>query len=129
LTADPAPGAPVPPIVPPVDGFLFLDKEKFAASFAADLPADVARFMANSQVPWGVDALAGVISRPAWRDKPSWYLVASDDHMIPPPAQRAMADRAGATVSEVAASHSVYVSQPQATVDIIKLAALGASGS
>jgi pimeloyl-ACP methyl ester carboxylesterase len=129
LTADPPPGAAVPPIVPPVDGFLFLDKEKFAASFAADLPADVARFMADSQVPWGVDALGGVISRPAWRDKPSWYLVATDDHMIPPPAQRAMADRAGATVREIAASHSVYVSQPQATVDIIKLAALGAAGS
>jgi pimeloyl-ACP methyl ester carboxylesterase len=129
LTADPAPGAPVPPIVPPVDGFLFLDKEKFAASFAADLPADLARFMADAQVPWSVDALGGVISRPAWRDKPSWYLVATDDHMIPPPVQHAMADRAGATVSEIAASHSVYVSQPQATVDIIKQAALGAAGS
>jgi pimeloyl-ACP methyl ester carboxylesterase len=125
LTANPPPGAAVPPILPPVDGFLFLDKEKFAASFAADVPADLARFMANSQVPWGVDALGGVISRPAWRDKPSWYLLATDDHMIPPPAQRAMADRAGATVREVAASHSVYVSQPQATADIIKQAASG----
>jgi pimeloyl-ACP methyl ester carboxylesterase len=123
LIADPPPGAPVPPILAPVDGFLFLDKDKFAASFAADLPADLARFMADSQVPWGVNALGGAVSRPAWRDKPSWYLVASDDHMIPPPAQRAMADRAGATVSEVAASHSVYVSQPRATSDIIKQAA------
>jgi pimeloyl-ACP methyl ester carboxylesterase len=129
LTADPPPGAAVPPILPPVDGFLFLDKEKFAASFAADLPADLARFMAEAQVPWGVDALGGVISRPAWRDKPSWYLVATDDHMIPPPAQRAMADRAGATVSEVAASHSVYVSQPRATADLIRQAARGTTGS
>jgi pimeloyl-ACP methyl ester carboxylesterase len=129
LIADPPPGAPVPPILPPVDGFLFLDKVKFAASFAADLPADLATFMADAQVPWGVDALGGAISRPAWRDKPSWYLVATDDRMIPPPAQRAMADRAGSTVSEVAASHSVYVSQPRATADLIKQAAQGSAES
>jgi pimeloyl-ACP methyl ester carboxylesterase len=125
LIADPPPGAPVPPILPPVDGFLFLDKDKFAASFAADLPADLARFMADAQVPWGVDALGGSISRPAWRDKPSWYLVATDDRMIPPPAQRAMADRAGSTVSEVAASHSLYVSQARVAADVIKQAAQG----
>jgi pimeloyl-ACP methyl ester carboxylesterase len=123
LIADPPPGAPVPPILPPVDGFLFLDSEKFHASFAADLPEAEARFMADSQVPWGVDALGGVVTRPAWREKPTWYLVATDDHMIPPPAQRAMADRAGAIVSEVAASHSLYVSQAQATADVIKQAA------
>lgn len=96
LIAGPPPGAPVPPILPPRDGFLFLDREKFAASFAADLPADEARFLADSQVPWSVDALGGTVTRPAWRAKPSFYLVATDDHMIPPPAQRAMADRAGA---------------------------------
>jgi len=123
LIADPPPGAPVPPILPPVDGFLFLDKEKFAASFAADLPAGQAAFMADSQVPWGVDALGGTISEPAWRSTPSWYLVASDDRMIPPPAQRAMAERAGAAVSEVSASHSLYVSQAGATADVIKQAA------
>jgi pimeloyl-ACP methyl ester carboxylesterase len=126
LIADPPPGAPVPPIQPPVDGFLFLDKTKFAAAFAADLPADVARFMADSQVPWGVDALAGTVTTPAWRSKPCWYLVATDDQMIPPPAQRAMADRAGATVAEIAASHSLYLSQAKATADLIKRAA-GAS--
>ncbi|MDT4922448.1 MAG: hypothetical protein QOG01_161 [Pseudonocardiales bacterium] len=129
LIADPPPGAPVPPILAPVDGFLFLDKDKFAASFAADLPAELARFMADSQVPWGVNALGGAISRPAWRDKPSWYLVATDDRMIPPPAQRAMADRAGSTVSEVAASHSVYVSQARATAEVIKQAAQTLTGS
>ena len=123
LIAHPAPGAPVPPILPPQDGFLFLDKAKFAASFAADVDPAEAAFMADSQLPWGVAALSGQITAPAWKAKPSWYLVASDDHMIPPPAQRAMADRAGATVREVAASHSVYVSQPQATVDLIKEAA------
>jgi pimeloyl-ACP methyl ester carboxylesterase len=125
LIADPPPGAPVPPILPPQDGFLFLDRDKFAASFAADVPAKEASFMADSQVPWGVDALAGAVTDPAWRTKPSWYLVASDDHMIPPPAQHAMAERAGATVDEVAGSHAVYVSQPAAVVALIKKAASG----
>ena len=123
LIADPPPSAPVPPILPPVDGFLFLDRERFAASFAADLPADDAAFMADSQVPWGVEALNGAISEPAWRTRPSWYMVASDDRMIPPPAQRAMSERAGSTVVEEAGSHSIYVSQPRATADLIKLAA------
>jgi pimeloyl-ACP methyl ester carboxylesterase len=123
LIADPPPGAPVPPILPPQDGFLFLDQEKFHASFAADLPAERAAFLAHSQVPWGVDALAGVVSEPAWRVTPSWYLVATDDHMIPPPAQRAMAERAGATVSEVPGSHAIYESQPAAVADLIKQAA------
>jgi pimeloyl-ACP methyl ester carboxylesterase len=123
LIADPPPGAPVPPILPPQDGFLFLDREKFGASFAADLPAKQAGFMADSQVPWGVDALGGQVSDPAWRSKPSWYLVASDDRMIPPPAQRAMAERAGATVVEAAGSHSIYVSQPAVVAGLIEEAA------
>jgi pimeloyl-ACP methyl ester carboxylesterase len=119
LIADPPPGAPVPPILPPVDGFLLLDREKFAESFAADLPPGQAAFLADSQVPWGVDALGGSVTDPAWRTKPSWYLVASDDRMIPPPAQRAMAERAGATVTEVAGSHAIYVSRPDAVASII----------
>ena len=123
LIADPPPGAPVPPILPPADGFLFLDREKFAESFAADLPAADAAFMADSQVPWGVEALNGAISDPAWRSKPSWYLIATDDRMIPPPAQRAMSGRAGSTVTEQAGSHSIYLSQPHATVELIKQAA------
>jgi pimeloyl-ACP methyl ester carboxylesterase len=127
LIADPPPGAPVPPILPPQDGFLFLDREKFAESFAADLPAELAAFMADSQVPWGLEALNGTISEPAWRSKPSWYLVASDDRMIPPPAQRAMSERAGSTVTEAAGSHSIYVSQPRATADLIEQAAQEAS--
>ncbi|MCW2807883.1 MAG: Pimeloyl-ACP methyl ester carboxylesterase [Marmoricola sp.] len=122
LIANPPPGAPVPPILPPRDGFLFLDREKFHASFAGDLSASEAAFMADSQVPWGVDALGGTVSEPAWRSKPSWYLVASDDQMIPPPAQRAMSERAGSTVTEVRGSHSVYVSQPTAVAELIKRA-------
>ncbi|MEU0565044.1 alpha/beta hydrolase [Nonomuraea sp. NPDC005983] len=123
LIADPPPGAPVPPILPPVDGFLFLDRDKFHGSFAADLPDQVAAFMADAQVPWGVDALGGTVTEPAWRHKPSWYLVATEDRMIPPPAQRAMAERAGATVVEVIGSHAVYVSQPAAVAGLIRQAA------
>jgi pimeloyl-ACP methyl ester carboxylesterase len=123
LVADPAPGAPVPPILPPVDGFLFLDRDKFAASFAGDLPAEDAAFLADSQVPWGLEALGGPITEPAWRTKPSWYLVATDDHMIPPPVQHQMAERAGSTVTEAAGSHAIYVSQPAAVADLIKKAA------
>ena len=82
---NPAPGAPVPPILPPQDGFLLLDQAKFAASFAADVEERTASFMAASQVPWGVNALAGEVTAPAWKTKPSWCLVASDDRMIPPP--------------------------------------------
>jgi pimeloyl-ACP methyl ester carboxylesterase len=123
LIANPPPGAPVPPILPPQDGFLFLDRDKFADSFAADVPAELAAFMADSQVPWGVEALNGAVSEPAWRSKPSWYLVASDDRMIPPPAQRAMSERAGSTVIEAPGSHSIYVSQPHVTAELIAQAA------
>src|SRR5437870_3750147 len=123
LIANPPAGAPVPPILPPEDGYLFLDRAKFVASFAADVDRATAAFMADSQVPWGVDALAGAVSEPAWKTKPSYYLVASDDKMIPPPAQRKMAERAKAQVSEVPGSHSVYVSKPRAVAEIIDKAA------
>ncbi len=123
LIANPPPDAPVPPILPPRDGFLLLDREKFHASFAGDVGDDQAAFMADSQVPWGVEALAGAITEPAWRSKPSWYLVTTEDRMIPPPAQREMSARAGSTVVEIAASHSVYVSQPKAVAELIEKAA------
>jgi pimeloyl-ACP methyl ester carboxylesterase len=123
LLAGLPPGGPVPPILPPQDGFLFLDRDKFASSFAADVPAREAAFMADSQVPWGVEALNGEVSEPAWRSKPSWYLVATDDRMIPPPLQRTMAERAGSTVAEEAGSHSIYIAQPQAVATLIAQAA------
>ena len=113
---------PAPPILPPQDGFLFLDREKFHDSFAADVDAELAAFMADSQVPWGVDALEETISEAAWANKPSWYLIATDDRMIPPPAQREMSERAGSTVEEAAGSHSIYVSQPEAVADLVKKA-------
>ena len=123
LIANPAPGAPVPPILPPVNGFLMLDKNKFAASFAADVPPERAAFLANSQVPWGVDALAGEVTEAAWKAKPSWYLVATEDKMIPPDAQRAMSKRAGATVVETRGSHAIYESKPAAVASLIDNAA------
>ena len=123
LIKDPPPGAPVPPILPPQDGYLLLDNAKFASSFAGDVNAEKAAFMADSQVPWGVEALSGKISEPAWKKKPSWYLIATDDKMIPPDAQRAMSKRAGSTVVEVKGSHAIYVSQPKAVASLIEQAA------
>ena len=123
LIKDPPPGAPVPPILPPQDGYLLLDKVKFPASFAGDVAAAKAAFMADSQVPWGMAALSGAITEPAWRMKPSWYLLATEDRMIPPDAQRLMSKRAGSTVVEVKGSHAIYVSQPQAVASLIAQAA------
>ena len=123
LIATPPPGAPVPPIQPPKDGYLFLDRTQFAAAFAADVETDAASFMADSQVPWGVAALTGAVTEPAWRSKPSYYLVATEDKMIPPPAQRAMAGRAHARVTEVPGSHAIYVSKPAEVAEIIQQAA------
>src|SRR5215210_8128058 len=122
LIADPPPGAPVPPILPPQDGFLFLDKEEFPASFAADVEAEHAAFMADSQVPWGVGALAGEVSEPAWESRPSWYLVATADRMIPPDAQRFMSKRTGSTVVEAEGSHAIYVSKPAPVAELIQTA-------
>jgi len=118
---------PQPPILPPQDGFLLLDRDQFAAAFAADVAPDLAAFMADAQVPWGVEAPEGAISDPAWRGKPSWYLVATEDHMIPPPSQRTMAARIGATVTEAAGSHAIYVSQPTPVAKLITQAAQSAS--
>ena len=123
LISNPPPGAPVPPILPPKDGFLLLERTKFAASFAADVSAEKAAFMANSQVPWGVAALGGAVTEPAWKAKKSWYLVATNDKIIPPPAQRSMAQRAGSTVVETTGSHAVYVSKPEAVAELIEQAA------
>ena len=127
LIKDPPPGASVPPILPPQNGFLMLDKSKFAASFAADLDPEVAAFRAESQVPWGIGALEGKVSRPAWRTKPSWYLVATDDKMIPPPAQRAMSQRAGAKVVEAPGSHAIYESKPGVVAELIEEATRAAT--
>ncbi len=123
LIKNPPPGAPVPPILPPQNGYLFLDKAKFHESFAGDVDAEDAAFMADAQVPWGVDALGGEVTSPAWKVKPSYYLVATEDKMIPPDAQRFMSKRAGADVTEERGSHAIYVSKPKAVAALIELAA------
>lgn len=125
LIANPPPGAPVPAILPPKDGYLFLDNAKFAASFAGDVDPKTAAFMADAQVPWGVDALGGAVTEPAWKSKPSWYLQVRDDRMIPYPAQQFMAKRVDATVAEVPGSHAIYVSNPRAVAELIERAANG----
>ncbi|MFO1141517.1 MAG: alpha/beta hydrolase [Amaricoccus sp.] len=123
LIANPPAGAPVPPILPPVAGHLLLDKAKFAAAFAADVDPVKAAFMADSQTPWGLEAVGGEVGEPAWKSKPSWYLVATEDQIIPPDAQRGMSKRAGSTVVEVPGSHAVYVSKPGAVAELIEAAA------
>ena len=125
LGANPPPGAPVPPFLPPKDGYVSLDIAKFPASFAADVKPDVAKFMAASQVPFGVPALQGAVTDPAWKVKPSWFIVTKDDKMIPPVAQRQMAKRANAKVEELAGSHAVFVSKPAAVAAVIEKAAHG----
>ncbi|HVQ17827.1 MAG TPA: alpha/beta hydrolase [Actinomycetes bacterium] len=119
--------APQMPGLPPRDGFIFQDPKRFHASFGADLPADLAAFMADSQLPWGTSAATGTITDPAWRTKPSWYLVATRDREIPAPAQRAMSRRARSTVLELAATHAVYITQPAPVAALIKQAALAVS--
>jgi pimeloyl-ACP methyl ester carboxylesterase len=119
LITSAAPGGPAPPILPPQDGFLLLDKAKFPAAFAGDVDPERAAFMADAQVPWGLGGVTGSISEPAWKSKPSWSLVATEDRMIPPAAQRFMSKRAGATVVEAAGSHAIFISKPAVVADLI----------
>ncbi|MFD3941828.1 alpha/beta hydrolase [Streptomyces sp. NPDC058579] len=123
LIAEAAPGAPVPPLLSQGDGLLFLDRDRFHDAFAADLPVRQTSFMADAQVPWGVAALGGAVTEPAWKHKPSWYLVATEDRMLPAAAQRAMARRTGATVVEAIGSHAVHISQPGAVAGLVREAA------
>jgi pimeloyl-ACP methyl ester carboxylesterase len=123
ITKAPPLDTPVSPMLAPQEGFLFLDKAKFADSYAADVDSEKAAFWADSQVPWGVACFSTAISEPAWRTKPSWYLVATDDKRIPPEAQRAMAKRAGSTVVEVKGSHAIYFSKPKTVAALIEQAA------
>ncbi|HEX8258423.1 MAG TPA: alpha/beta hydrolase [Allosphingosinicella sp.] len=119
-------GAPSAPVLPPSDGFLFVDPVRFPAAFAADVDPAKAQFMAIAQAPWGVAAASATVGEPAWKTKPSWYLVASEDRMIPPEAQRTMAARAGANVTEAAGSHAIFVAKPESTAALIEAAAEGA---
>ncbi|MBB4838132.1 pimeloyl-ACP methyl ester carboxylesterase [Sphingomonas kyeonggiensis] len=125
IVASAPPGAPALPIIPSPDGTLTLDKAQFPALFAGDVAPETARFMADSQQPWGAKALEGKITVPAWKTRPSWFVVPKDDHIIPPAGQRGMAQRARATLREVPGSHAVFVSKPEAIAAVIEEAAQG----
>jgi pimeloyl-ACP methyl ester carboxylesterase len=116
------PDAPESPLVSVPGGFLVQDRTGFHESFGADLPAADAAFMADAQVPFAVRALGESVTSPAWRTKPSWYLIATKDRMIAAAAQRAMAQRAGAATVDVDASHAVYMSRPAETAALIRQA-------
>ena len=128
LIQNPPPGAPVPPIKPVQDGFLYLDRSKFAASFAADVDPEFAALRGDSQVPLGSRSTRWQGVGTGLEVQARWYLISADGKMFPPEAQRATAARAGSTVVEVKGSYAVYVSQPQVTADLIEQAADG-SGS
>ncbi len=125
LVKDAPPGTAASSILPPQEGYLYQDRSRFPASFGADLNEEKAAFMADSQVPWGEEALNGMISEPAWKTRPNWYLVATDDKMIPPSAQHFMARRAKSTVVEAGGSHAIYMSQPHAVAALIEQAVRG----
>ena len=111
---------------PDANGFVWYDQAKFHASFCADLSDEQASFMAASQIPLSASVLGSSINEPAWKTKPSWYIVATEDHELSPDAERLAAKRAGATVTEIKGSHVVFISQPKAVSAVIEAAAQGA---
>ena len=121
-----APPDPNSPILPPADGFIWLDKNKFHANFCADVPSSKAKLMADSQVPLGLAAFNTDLSVAAWKTKKSWYIVATEDKMIPPDAERGMAKRANAEVTEIKSSHAVYISHASEVARVIEKAAQAA---
>ena len=109
--------------VPAGEGYVIVNPKTFHADFAADVPAKEANFMAISQVPISVTAFGTPIVDAAWRSKPSWYAVATEDHMINPDLERFMAKRASSTTIEVKGSHAIFMSQPEAVAKLIEQAA------
>lgn len=123
-----APAAPENGIMPPDDkGFLYYSKEKFHAGFCADLPAEKAAFMYVSQGAFGVKSVTTPIKQAAWKTKPSWGIVATEDKSINPDIERKEYQRAGSKVTEIKGSHVVFMSQPKAVADVIEAAAKGSS--
>ena len=117
------PGEAKAPVLPPLDGFLMVDPERFPQAFAADVGVERTRFMAAAQVPWGLDALTAKVTRTAWKSKPAHYMIAVNDLMIPPGAQRRMARRAGARMVEIESSHAVMLARPYEAATFIEGAA------
>ena len=120
LTATPIPGYAPVPILPPQDGYLTVETTKFPRFFAADVDPNLTRFMAASQVPWGLTAVTTKIDQPAWKTKPTYDLITTEDHMIPTPQQRQMVARAHAHSTDVTSSHAVMLSHPDQVVAYIE---------
>jgi pimeloyl-ACP methyl ester carboxylesterase len=114
---------------PDSDGNWWIEQAHFAADFAADVPPAVSHFMAISQVPISTDSFTHKVTNPAWKTKPSWYMVAGADRSINPVQERMMAKRAHATTVEVNASHVSYMSHPKETAKLIEEAAAAAPAS
>ncbi|WP_027686913.1 alpha/beta fold hydrolase [Rhizobium leguminosarum] len=112
------------PLLPPRDGYLVVDPVRFPVAFAADVDPATTRFMAAAQLPWGLAAVTAPLTHAAWKTKPSLYLVASADKMVPPSAQRRMAKRAGAEVTEIDSSHAAMMSHPRDVAAFIAAAAV-----
>lgn len=117
------PGEAKAPLLPPQDGYLVVDPARFPEAFAADVAPATTRFMAAAQLPWGLAAVIAPLAHAAWKSKPSFYLVASADRMVPPSAQRRMAKRAGAAITEIDSSHAAMISHPQDVAAFIAAAA------
>jgi pimeloyl-ACP methyl ester carboxylesterase len=125
LASKPVPGEPGAPLLPPTDGFLLVDPAKFPAAFASGADPATARFMAAAQVPWGLEAVEAKIGNPAWRSKPSYLMITTEDRMIPPTTLRMMAKRTGGASVEVKSSHAVMLVHPQIVAKFIEDAAVG----
>jgi pimeloyl-ACP methyl ester carboxylesterase len=113
-------------MLPPVDGLIWYDVAKFHKDFCPDLPAAEADFMAHAQVPSGLATFSTVLTKAAWHNKPTWYIVSTQDRMIPPDAERFMAKRANAKITEIKASHVAFISHPEEVAAVIEAAANGA---
>ncbi len=123
LVAGADPSVPAPPILPPKNGVFLLDRAKFPAAFCADVDQHKAQFMAASQVPLGAQTFTDKITTAAWKTKPSYYIISSEDRMIPPADEKKMATRAKSVQFEFKASHAVYVSRPADVAKVIEKAA------
>jgi pimeloyl-ACP methyl ester carboxylesterase len=105
------------------NGLLWINREKFHKSFAADATDDEAAVMAAVQRPLSFASFTESEGKPAWKTIPSWFLICTNDNMIPPPAQESLANRMKATIQSVASSHAPFMSRPQEVANIIAIAA------
>lgn len=105
------------------DGYIYIDQTKFGADFGGDLTTNRTDFLSVSQVPATVSAFRAITEAVAWRSKPSWAVVATEDHVYSPDLQRSMYQRAGSKISEIKGSHLVYMSQPEQVAQVIEDAA------